>query len=323
MLDIPVWLDTIICQLLEKDPEKRPFSAALVSEALGRVREKVEAQQSAGVDAAKKRRIDRASVDTRLDETDKETARILLGKKKKKSKVVPFYRKGWFTVAAIAGLMTIVGSLFYVVVLKVPSPETYLERARTLLKATDFKERKEGRETIDEFMLHYPDDPLAGVMRNLADQYDLVETEKQLHNRRQAKFRPDGDGEDLARQALDDEDLGKLAEARRLWQQLAKFEVKKGDDHAWGLVAKKYLAELQAVADLGKTLEVARVSNKKNAGESAEERLALEAVRQEQPSQALSAWNDLKTRTRDNPDKRLWYLLAAQKYREWNVKQQD
>src|SRR5438270_10809305 len=49
ILDIPIWLDTLICQLLEKDPDKRPFSAALVSESLGMVKQKVEAQVSAGV----------------------------------------------------------------------------------------------------------------------------------------------------------------------------------------------------------------------------------------------------------------------------------
>jgi len=58
VLDIPIWLDTIICQLLEKKPEHRPFDAAAVSEALNRVLEKVTAQQSAGVDAANARRMD-------------------------------------------------------------------------------------------------------------------------------------------------------------------------------------------------------------------------------------------------------------------------
>src|SRR5262249_45833696 len=55
VLDIPVWLDTLICQLLEKKPEHRPFDAALVAEALNQVTEKVSAQQSAGADAARTR----------------------------------------------------------------------------------------------------------------------------------------------------------------------------------------------------------------------------------------------------------------------------
>src|SRR5262249_26088892 len=50
-MDIPPWLDTLVCQLLEKKPEKRPFDATVVASALDQVVEKVTAQQSAGVDA--------------------------------------------------------------------------------------------------------------------------------------------------------------------------------------------------------------------------------------------------------------------------------
>src|SRR5947209_1050665 len=34
VLDIPVWLDTLVCQLLEKKPESRPLDAATVAAAL-------------------------------------------------------------------------------------------------------------------------------------------------------------------------------------------------------------------------------------------------------------------------------------------------
>src|SRR5262249_28040741 len=74
VLDIPVWLDTLICQLLEKKTEQRPFDANMVREALERVAEKVAAQRSAGVDAAKGRGVDRPLAETPTDETDREAA---------------------------------------------------------------------------------------------------------------------------------------------------------------------------------------------------------------------------------------------------------
>src|SRR5207248_1928243 len=55
VLDIPVWLDNLICQLLEKKPEQRPRDAAMVAETLSRIKEKVEAQRSAGEDISKAR----------------------------------------------------------------------------------------------------------------------------------------------------------------------------------------------------------------------------------------------------------------------------
>src|SRR5205823_8359342 len=58
VLDIPIWLDTIICQLLDKKPEHRPFDAAALTDALNRVLEKVTAQQIEGISAVKARRIE-------------------------------------------------------------------------------------------------------------------------------------------------------------------------------------------------------------------------------------------------------------------------
>ncbi len=51
VLDVPVWLDNLICQLLEKKPDQRPMNAEMVYRVLGSIQEKVEAQQAAGVEA--------------------------------------------------------------------------------------------------------------------------------------------------------------------------------------------------------------------------------------------------------------------------------
>ena len=62
-----------------------------VARALDEIQEKVEAQQSAGVEAARKRRADRLPAERTavVDEGDKETARLLAGKTKKKKKKQP------------------------------------------------------------------------------------------------------------------------------------------------------------------------------------------------------------------------------------------
>ncbi len=58
--ECPPWLNTLICQLMEKQPEQRPQSADMVAKALALVKEKMLTQQSAGLDTAKKRRMDRS-----------------------------------------------------------------------------------------------------------------------------------------------------------------------------------------------------------------------------------------------------------------------
>src|SRR5262245_9821218 len=94
VLDIPIWLDTLICQLMEKAPDKRPLNAKIVGEALETVLEKVAAQKSAGVDAVHARRIDRVGPAAAIDETDKKAARTLLeatGKGRRKRRAKKFY----------------------------------------------------------------------------------------------------------------------------------------------------------------------------------------------------------------------------------------
>src|SRR5262249_17764489 len=77
VLGMPVWLDTLILALLEKEPDRRPLNAAKVSQMLGEIQEKVEALQSAGVDAVRSRGIDRPQGQRNPDAADKEAARAL------------------------------------------------------------------------------------------------------------------------------------------------------------------------------------------------------------------------------------------------------
>src|SRR5439155_13788190 len=119
VLDIPIWLDTTVCQLLEKEPAKRPFDAAMVGKALDQVAEKIAAQQSAGVDAARARIVDRGTLAaSEIDDTDRGAARTLLtslrrGRRKRKGK--PFYERNWFQAAGILVLLAGISAILYVV----------------------------------------------------------------------------------------------------------------------------------------------------------------------------------------------------------------
>src|SRR5262249_1871987 len=112
-VDVPPWLDTLIDQLLAKKTEHRPMNAAAVGEALNRVREKVEARQSAGLDAARARVADRLPEQKTLSDADREAARALLRKKKRKEVVVPFYQRGWFLGVCLVAMLAVIGGVFY------------------------------------------------------------------------------------------------------------------------------------------------------------------------------------------------------------------
>ena len=53
-----------------------------------------------------------------------------MNKKKKRVKAVPFYRKGWFTLAGVATLLMVLAVAFYFLFLKVPDVEKIPEAVR-------------------------------------------------------------------------------------------------------------------------------------------------------------------------------------------------
>ncbi len=269
VLELPVWLDTLICQLLEKKPDNRPLDAAMVGNALGSVKEKVEAQQSAGVDVARRRMIDRAPGAPKLDAEDKETARFLLKGKVRPGRKAgrPFYEKAWFQAAGILTVLAGLGLTLYLV-FRPPSPDNLYASAERTLKsvvadptAADAGDglirayltnddnrgkldevRDRDRGAIGEYLRRYgaslSRDPRTNQVRQWADTIDCALCERQLmRHLAGSKFvHPEGDLDKLAFAAADAEKDGKPKEAVQKWQQ-----VKEGTDTGWARTAERHL----------------------------------------------------------------------------------
>jgi serine/threonine-protein kinase len=318
VLDIPIWLDTLVCQLMEKDPEKRPFNAETVGQALNRVKEKVEAQISAGIDIVKQRKIDRSGLQPKLDETDKEAARTLLHKKKKK-KTIPFYRKGWFQAVGLSAILLAVLYVIYVTFIKAPSADSLFKEAQRLAESDDLEVRREARRgPIPDFLRYYPDDPRATKVRQWDDDIARDEEENSLYRR--LNLAAASRGESQARKALQAEEDENLAEAAKIWKELTALKEKGGSERPLGLLAEKYLKDHEAVAPLYKELKdrVAKEKPTKEKGhKDSPEELALEAVRTEKTGPALAQWGKLKELTQqDLRNNRRWYFLAVKRLQD-------
>jgi serine/threonine-protein kinase len=332
ILDLPVWMDNLICQLMEKSPEQRPYNASTVGTSLQAVKEKVEAQLSAGVDAAKKRRIDKSTRDVALDDTDKDAARQLLGKKKKKKKKAdPFYRKGWFTIAALGGVVLALVAGVYVVFIKAPDPDRLYGQAEAIMKAGRFDEQRTARKEggpIADFLYYHPTHPKASQVQQWADRIDAEDTETALLSRRRVGMKAPEKEEKVdtaAREALDLEELGRLGDAARRWGEMAK-EYKKSPDpdlRSWGLLGDKRQRDLQSVAALYDELQRKEISERmrgqKDDSGSPAFLIGLEAARAEQQGDkeaARKSWKDLQQLTapqKDSAEQRRFYLLASQR----------
>jgi tRNA A-37 threonylcarbamoyl transferase component Bud32 len=168
VMDIPPWLDNLVCQLLEKKPEHRPSDAVTVAKALDDVKDRVEARKSLGAEVA-------STIARKGASRDKELAQdILSGKriKKRRARTRAQLRKQLLAASGLLiALALTVGLLIYA--LQPPDPGTLLQKAEQLITQGDAALSKEEyflafeawndaeKNYLAEILKRYPDSPEA------------------------------------------------------------------------------------------------------------------------------------------------------------------
>ncbi len=251
VLDIPVWLDTLVCQLLEKKTEQRPLDAHMVAATLNSIHEKVEAQQSAGVEAVRRRLIDRTPGQKRPDEEDKEAARILMtGKGRSRRKKKKWYQQVWVQAVGLLVALGVAGTLLYLA-FRPPSPDNLYQQAEKLMNSRNFEDHENALDgPIKEYLRRYGKrgDQQARTVQKWAEETENTQKEHFLQNylqkeRSQSSFKlkPQDKMEELAFAAALAEDEGNRDRARGKWEEL-----KQEGSPIWGRVADNHLKELQS-----------------------------------------------------------------------------
>jgi serine/threonine-protein kinase len=332
VLDIPIWLDTLVCQMMEKKPEHRPFDATMVAQSLERVEERVSAKRSAGVEMAVAP-IGRTPTGARsLANSDKETARLLrvaAGKKPPPAKRRWFYERAWFQAVALSSLLAGIGGLVYWIT-RPPDPHQLFVKAQVLMQSGDWDKQMRARNgPIQSYLKHYADrsDEEAQQMAAWADQTDLALRERQLRTRMKRGIQPDDEAERKAFAAVRREEAGELATARERWQSLVSLkESTDADIRPWGLVAEKRLADLDAmdrqVQDFQALVVKWRAGEKEFEPVNHRQARAARALRFELFGDLVRAkeeWGTLKS-VEGEADDRWLFLFAASKVAELTPK---
>jgi serine/threonine-protein kinase len=320
VLEIPVWLDTLVCQLLEKAPEHRPYDAHMVSDALNQVAEKVAAQQSAGVDAARSRRGDANTRSRRIDPTDRQAARSLLaskrrGRRKRRNQGMAGAR--WLQAGV---LLLMLGGIVAIIVkaMQPPTAEALFASAERLMASGKIDDARSG--PIAEYLKRYGDrqDEQAQQIHEWADQYDTDVKERQLYNRRKL-FDAESEGEAAARHALESEDSGQWEAAQERWHALKAQYQDAGEspERIWSLLAAKRLKTLDAAgkleADLQAKAQAQRLGQEIALGPEPEPRAILAFRFQEfgDLARARQLWTGIQGQYDKNLQRVTWYLLAT------------
>ncbi|MCX7664960.1 MAG: serine/threonine protein kinase [Gemmataceae bacterium] len=329
--DIPIWLDNLVCQLMEKSPDRRPLDAETVGRALEEISEKVHTQRSVGADVANARAIDRPLNEMDPNAQDRSAAQaIRAGKKKKKlrKKSQPFYTKGWFVIIACILLIGLFGYVLWEFAIRPPSQSVLLARIEGA------KENDSKLELISRYFELYgkKEDEITTKVRGLQRDILALEKERVLMNRyskENLRAKPsDGDDPDAYRKtmaAFAAEDDGDTAAALTLWKELSAYSNDPNPEKAvWGWVADKHQQEIVnatkiILEEIARKRREARLGDRDNSFADDFERQAADALRLEEYkdfSRAYERWTRLRDLTKADPTRRSYKLLAASRAKE-------
>lgn len=340
--DLPVWLETLMLHLLEKDKDKRPLDAETVGRMLEEIELKVAAQESAGLNAANARRSDRGRG---VDDEDKEAARSLRSGKRKKKKKDVATTPVWLKFAPpIAGLLAIAGILF--VIFKPESQEKLF--AKVASAETAEKKIEEARKFIEQFGTDGGEhvEKAKVILKEARGQKldGILEVRFRTQKIRTAQENEDAENYAAAWSALEAELKGEMVQAAAFWNKVKARAPQVKDDYAegWGWLADKHLTDIsrcdEAVKQIRKELEqrnihetewavkfddphalatlairLGGVGGQKAAGISEK---AIPFLKDD--GKVAKAWTDLADLTKEKPELRSWFLLAVREKKNYS-----
>lgn len=243
-LDCPIWLDSLIQQMLEKDPDKRPRDAASVALALREVEQKVRDQQSLTQHVA-------AGGPTALNVTaETATVRKLLKPKRKKKSVDvgrPFYERTWFLAAGLALILGLVVWTFWP-----KSEEQLVASARALMESSDPTQWDRARERyLVELSRRFPEGSSAPQVQEWTDRIEMHKAEERLKYKLKIGREFDSEGERLFAKARQYEQFGDRITALERYQALVTLLQDDESNRAFVNLAKRQIAGIQTGGNEG------------------------------------------------------------------------
>lgn len=238
-LDCPLFLDTLILQCLEKDPEKRPRDASAVIVALHEIQQKVAEQAGASKHVAT------GGPSALMLTSDPQPVRSLLKpRKKRRSKETgkPLYERTPFLAATLA---VVVGGVTWA--LWPLSEQQLFDRARVMLESDDpLQWDRAQREFLQPLRRRFPQSSHLSDVQAWEDRIEMHKTEEKLKFKLKLGREFDSEGERLYARARQYEQFGDQVSALERYQALVTLL--QADDKARVFVnlARRQIAAVQA-----------------------------------------------------------------------------
>lgn len=249
VLDCPIWLERVIHQLLEKEPDKRPRDALAVSQALKEVTEKVANKVSMAEHAVTGEPTSFSMSDT---DAANEAKSLLRKKRKRKKDDSPIFEQSWFLATCLCGVIGLTAFILW------PKSEDRLfALAQSLMVADNLDDRGRAKsEYLDEMLRRFPNGKHAEKAKDFIENLEADRVEKVIMLKIEKKKELKEEVERLFARAYEYERFGDRVTAYEQYNSLATIYA--NDEKTTGIrnLARRRMADIE-----------------RNGAQSAEERL--------------------------------------------------
>ncbi len=232
--DCPIWLDALVAQLLEKDPQRRPRFASAVAVALDETERKVNSGASVAEHV-----LSGSPSAIRPKHADSE-ARQLLPAWKKAGPKGPFYERLWFLGACLAALVLLVAWATWPA-----SDARLLAKAQELMAGEDREAWQVARrDYLEPLLARSPEAEITEKAQALLDRIDMEDAEERMRRPRRSNA-PTSPGEQLYRQAQQYDEFGDPATALARYEKLIATLDATGSDRPFFKLAERRAKEIR------------------------------------------------------------------------------
>ncbi len=241
VFDCPVWLASLIGQLLDKDPVKRPYSAAAVGLALQETHNKMVAGTGVLDHAA-------GGFSALTPQVTKDEARDVLRKARREARkkqrpedTQPFYEQAWFLVVCLLLLVGGVAAFMFWPV----NEEKLFERAKAIVETREGREREAARPLLEKLLAKFPDGQYAEEAQVYIDDLDMASAERKLSFKLKLGREPTNEAERLYWQAWSFEQFGDRVGALDKYHSMVDLLSHEGPDRPYVNLARRQAAEIE------------------------------------------------------------------------------
>jgi hypothetical protein len=239
ILDCPVWLDLLIGQLLEKDPRKRPKTAAVVYYALKETEKRMSEGGSVSAHAMSG---SGPGFNPLRVKVDPELKKIVKPKKKPREigEKPAFYERAWFLLLC---LLLVAGGVAW---LLWPLNEDQLfARAQKLMKDPEQHEVARSQ-YLEPLLKRFPNSKHQGKAQEFLD---LIETDKaanKVRNKVNLGRKPTCEGQRLCAEAFTMEEFGDQETALEKYEAIVELIKPEGEDAQYVKLAMRKIKEIKS-----------------------------------------------------------------------------